>query len=108
MGTTMSSHLKVLIISGSMGSGKTTVLGEASDLLTMANVCHAAIDMDCLGLGHLPAGASDDLTARNLAAVWNNYAAAGLGRLLVGEALDSAVKRQAIQQAIPGAELVVC
>ncbi len=30
----------VLVISGSMGSGKTTVLGEASDILTEAGIPH--------------------------------------------------------------------
>ena len=42
------------------------------------DVDHAAIDLDTLASGHLPAAASDDLVIRNLAAVWNNYAAAGL------------------------------
>jgi hypothetical protein len=46
----MDHDVKVLVISGSMGSGKTTVLGEASDLLTMANILHAAIDLDYLAI----------------------------------------------------------
>ena len=42
----------LLIITGSMGSGKTSVLGEASDLLAGRHVIHAAIDLDILGLTH--------------------------------------------------------
>lgn len=38
--------VKVLVISGSMGSGKTTVLGEASDILTASNIAHVALDLD--------------------------------------------------------------
>ena len=38
----------VLVISGSMGSGKTTVLSEASGLLAEASIPHAALDLDCL------------------------------------------------------------
>ena len=101
-------NVKVLVISGSMGSGKTTVLGEASDLLTAADVHHAAIDLDCLALGHFPPRTSADLAARNLAAVWNNYAAAGVDCLLLSEAVDTAAKRQTLERVIPGSQLVVC
>ena len=38
----------MLVISGSMGAGKTAVLGQAHDLLTEARVAHGAIDLDCL------------------------------------------------------------
>src|SRR5690349_23304571 len=41
----------VLVISGSMGAGKTTVLGEASDLLAASGIEHAAIDLDTLSIG---------------------------------------------------------
>ena len=108
MNIVVAHNLKVLVISGSMGSGKTTVLGEASDLLAAAEILHAAIDLDSLALGHLPAAASHDLLIRNLAAVWNNYAAAGITRLLLSEVLDTAAKRERLRQTIPGAEIVVC
>jgi hypothetical protein len=32
-----------------MGSGKTTVLGEASDVLSERRVVHAILDLDCIG-----------------------------------------------------------
>jgi len=38
--------VKVLVITGSMGAGKTTVLGEASDLLAVSQVAYAVIDLD--------------------------------------------------------------
>jgi N-acetyltransferase len=40
----------VLIISGSMGAGKSTVLGEIHDLLVEREIPHAAIDFDALSL----------------------------------------------------------
>jgi predicted ABC-type ATPase len=48
----MSANLKVtlLIITGTMGSGKTTILAEASDILKRLDVSHAAIDLDALAL----------------------------------------------------------
>ena len=104
----MTRSVVVLVISGSMGAGKTTVLSEASDLLTAAGIIHAAVDVDVLGVGHLPATAPTDLVLRNLAAVWTNYAAAGVTRLLLAEALDSQAKREQIARAVPGARIVVC
>ena len=41
----MSAPVPLLIISGSMGSGKTVVLTEVTILLAQANVAHGAIDL---------------------------------------------------------------
>jgi hypothetical protein len=43
----------LLIITGTMGAGKTTVLAEASDILALRHITHAAIDLDAFGLAHL-------------------------------------------------------
>jgi adenylylsulfate kinase-like enzyme len=105
--------VKVLVLSGSMGSGKTTILGEASDLLAAAGVTHAAIDLDWLDAYYLPATASTDasradLARRNLAAVWRNYAEAGLRRLLIASALERREDRQRIAEAVPESTILVC
>jgi hypothetical protein len=100
--------VKVLVISGSMGSGKTTVMAEASDLLAAHGTIHAAIDLDGLGIGHVPEGAWPDLAYRNLAAVWENYARAGATRLLLAEAVESVAEVDRIREAIPEAEVIVC
>src|SRR5438445_9804198 len=101
----MNVRVNVLIISGSMGAGKTTVLGEVSDILTMSGIPHAAVDLDALGMASLPAGAPDDLMFRNLAAVWKNYASAGLTRLLIARAVESAAELEQIRAAVPGSRL---
>ena len=100
--------VRVIVISGSMGSGKTSVMAEASDLLAAAGVIHAAIDLDALGIGHVPEGAWPDLAYRNLAAVWQNYARAGATRLLLAEAVETAEELDRIQAAVPESEIVVC
>lgn len=97
----------VIVISGSMGSGKTTIMAEASDLLIAAGVHHAAIDLDALGIGHLP-GNAGDLTYANLSSVWNNYSAAGVRRLLIAAAVENRAELERIRTAIPNARLVVC
>ena len=104
----MTNGVPVIVITGNMGAGKTTILAEASDLLTGAGIVHAAIDLDTLGMGHVPEEGWSDLPYRNLACVWHNYAAAGASRLMVAEALESGRDIDRIQQAVPGAEIIVC
>ena len=96
----------VLIISGSLGSGKTTVMSEASDLLCAAGVDHAAIDLDALTIGHLLHAAS--LTRRNLAALWHNYAAFGIRRVLLAGAIETTERLEEIRSSIPDAHIVIC
>jgi predicted kinase len=100
--------IKIIVISGSMGSGKTTVMAEASDLLAAAGVIHAAIDLDGLGIGHVPEGAWPDLAYRNLASVWENYAEAGATRLLLAEAVESRGELDRIREVISNSDVVVC
>ena len=105
----MSATVPLLIISGSMGSGKTTVLSEASDLLEEANVAHAAIDLDWLSKMH-PSREQHGarLLFANLAVVWPIYAAAGAERLLVARVVENRSELQLYREAVPGAEPVVC
>src|SRR5258708_12753926 len=68
----------LLVITGAMGAGKTSVVGEASDILTLHYIAHAAIDVDTLGLAYLPtASGNDDVMYGNLRSVCDNYASLG-------------------------------
>jgi predicted kinase len=96
------------VITGSMGSGKTTLMAEASDLLAAAGVNHAAVDLDALGIGHVPEGAWPDLAYRNLASVWENFALAGASQLLLAEAVETEEELDRIRSAIPDSDVVVC
>jgi predicted ATP-binding protein involved in virulence len=49
----------LLIITGSTGAGKTSVLAEASDILAL-QIVPAAVDLDALGLAHLPSETAND------------------------------------------------
>lgn len=99
----------VLIITGSMGSGKTTVMYEASDLLRLQGIYHASIDLDALGTPHLPPGQGDcDISARNLRCVWENFAAVGLRRLLLAGAIETSADLESLQNAVPAPKWVIC
>jgi molybdopterin-guanine dinucleotide biosynthesis protein len=69
-----------LLVTGPVGSGKTTVTFEMSNQLKAAGVAHAVVDTDELDR-IFPPPADDPhktlLTRRNLAAVWANLRAAG-------------------------------
>src|ERR1700746_1021056 len=84
----------LLIITGAMGAGKTAVMGEASDILAQRQIVHAAIDLDALGLAHLPsadpgsATRSDGVMYDNLRSICRNYAALGVRRFLVARAIE--------------------
>jgi len=99
----------LLIITGSMGSGKTSVLAEASDILALRRIVHAAIDLDALGLAHLPSAASTDgVMYRNLQSVCQNYAALGITRLLLARALEDRAELELCRTAVSAQITAVC
>jgi hypothetical protein len=99
----------LLIITGSMGAGKTSVLGEASDILALQNIPHAAIDLDAFGLAHLPSGARNDAVMfRNLQSVCKNYAVLGVRRFLVARAIEDRAALECCRKAVSARNTVVC
>jgi hypothetical protein len=99
----------LLIITGTMGAGKTAVLAEASDILAKRQIFHAAIDLDALGLAHLPlAAAGDGVMYGNLRSVCTNYAAVGVQRFLLARAIEDEAELRLCREIIPAANTVVC
>ena len=99
----------VIVITGSMGSGKTAVLDEASDLLALRGIAHAAVDLDGLGIAHFPADVRDEnVIYRNLRCVWENFAALGVKRLLVARAIEHRDELERIRAAVSAKNLTIC
>ena len=99
----------LLIITGTMGSGKTSVLGEASDILKLHNIVHAAVDVDALGLAYLPAAvANDEVMHGNLQSVCDNYASIGVTRFLFGRALESRAELDLYRRIVLPTNTLVC
>lgn len=97
------------MITGSMGAGKTSVLGEASDILTLRKISHAAIDLDALGLARLPTEADNrGLMYRNLQSVCKNYADAKITRLLVARAIETRAELELCREVVSAPSVVVC
>ena len=99
----------LLIITGSMGSGKTAVLSEASETLAVRNILHASIDLDALGTAHLPTSVEgNQLMYRNLRSVWENYAQVGLRRLLLARAIEDRTELECCRNAVSASKVVIC
>jgi hypothetical protein len=99
----------LLIITGSMGAGKTSVLAEASDILALRHVVHAAIDLDALGLAHLPSAADNDgAMYRNLESVCRNYAALGVTQILLARAMEDRAELELCSSVVAAANTQVC
>src|SRR6185437_4619062 len=99
----------LLIITGTMGAGKSAVLAEASDLLGQRRIAHAAIDLDALGLGLLPSGEkSDGAMYRNLDTVCRNYEAEGVRRVLLARAMETREELELCRGAVAAREVVIC
>ena len=96
-------------MTGTMGAGKTAVLGEASDILALRQIVHAAIDLDALGLAYLPpAAVTDDVMYGNLRSIFANYAAIGVERFLVARAIEDDAELRIYRDIIPAADTVIC
>ena len=100
----------VLLITGPVGVGKTTVAHEAGTLLAAAGIPHAVVDLDAFAC--LSPSPPDDrhntrIALKNLAAVWANYAPAGAERLVLARVIESRDELQPLRDAVPGADMAV-
>jgi len=102
--------IPVLVVTGPVGVGKTATAEAISDLLNQAGVAHAMVDLDQLRWCH-PAPPHDRfhvaLGLTNLAAVWANYRAAGAGRIVIADVVESPDEVAGYRSAIPGADVRV-
>lgn len=99
----------LLIISGTVGAGKTSVGGEVSEILAARQVPHAFLDLDALACSWPEQGRfNEDLAFRNLASVWANFRAAGAERLVVAYVVESRDDLKKYEEAVPGAKVTVC
>jgi hypothetical protein len=99
----------LLVITGTMGSGKSAVLGEASDLLSGRSIHHAAFDLDAVGLACLPADVDrGDWMYRNLRLLCENSASTGISRVLLARAVESRTELALCQTSVAAKTTVVC
>jgi hypothetical protein len=100
-----------LVISGTIGSGKTAIATDIGEVLAEQGRTGAVIDLDWLGWVCGPPGERsgdvEGLILKNLAAVWPNFRDAGAEYLVLSRVIQSTSQLDALRQAIPQARLTV-
>jgi len=101
--------LPVLVISGSVGVGKTSVLIEIHDILSGANVPHGCIERDAIGYSWPVHGRfNEEMIERNLACVVKNFLAADAAYLLIAGVIENDSDLSVFRRCIPDAEIQIC
>lgn len=102
--------IPVMLITGPIGAGKTTVASEVSELLEEAGVPHGFLDIDALRWCY-PSLPEDrfrtELAMKNLAAVWANFQEFGATSLILSDVIESRNELARYQEAVPGADILV-
>jgi len=106
----MTAPVPVMLITGPVGVGKSTIAAEAAWLLRQADVPHALIDLDRIEQCW-PVPADDPwnerVSHRNLACMWANFRQAGADRLIFARVLETRSLLRRVTAAVPGAQVTV-
>jgi hypothetical protein len=100
--------MMMLILSGSMGAGKTAVMGEVSDLLLARGIQHAAIDLDMVQTPLLPDDQSNQVALKNAAALFQNCHDASIDRFIVACAIENRKQLDDLTSAAGATNVIVC
>lgn len=102
--------IRALLITGTVGSGKTSVADALGERLTQTKIANAVIDVDWLRRTW-PCPPDDPFNSgialRNLRAVAHNYIETGVLRLVLAGVVESRPERDAYQATL-GVPLTVC
>ena len=100
-----------VLLTGTIGAGKTTIAEAISDHLHEAGIRHALVDVDWLGQVYPPPDRrdpfNDSLAVKNLAATWPNFVEAGIRHAVMAATVLSAEQLGGIKAALSGSDLKV-
>jgi len=102
--------IPVIVITGTVGAGKSTVMRALSEALEARGIRHAVIDQDYLRWVY-PAPEGDRFAAqlglRNLSAIWPNLRELGLGCVLMADVAEHPSQFVQYETAMPGTTVTV-
>jgi hypothetical protein len=101
---------RAILLTGTVGSGKTAVTIAIGELLELREQPYALVDLDWLGW--VEPGPSSRLTQRSLLAenlrlVWPTFREAGVERLVLARYVEDRAQLDEFRAALPGVELCV-
>jgi hypothetical protein len=101
--------IRVLLLTGSVGSGKTAIASEICDALAELEIPNAAIDLDAL-TWQWPASSpwNNDLMFDSLAALWAIHRKNGTAHLTLARVLEDRAEVDRYRAAVPGADITIC
>lgn len=95
---------KAIVITGPVGSGKSTIMATLTDLLEEREIPNAGIDMDHLRWFY-PKAPGDpfggEIGRKNLAFVAANYRSLGISTLILADVVEHENSKQELQAALP-------
>lgn len=101
--------VRTLLLTGTIGAGKTTIAAAINDELAAREVPNAALDLDALVWQWPPTSPwNDDLLFENLASIWPNLERRGVTHLVLARVLEDRAGLERYRLAVPGAEITVC
>nr|WP_238345490.1 AAA family ATPase [Actinopolymorpha cephalotaxi] len=99
-----------MVLSGTVGVGKTSVGRAISYLLSQRQVPHALIDLDwfeTFWTQRKDLEQNEETLHRNISAVWQNYRDAGAERLVFCRIVEANAVLDRLTDAVPGARPIV-
>jgi hypothetical protein len=97
--------VRAILLTGGVGTGKTTVLQALGELLEERGAPYALVDLDWLCWARPRTGTPHELLCVNLAAIAAVYAEHGVEQLVLARHLASAAELDAVRAALTGVEV---
>ena len=99
-------RVPAVLVTGTIGAGKTAVSSEISSQLAAADVAHAQISLDAL-CQFYPRESNDRFGMRvrleNLRLIWPTFRSVGATRLVMDHTLEEPYELRLLAEAVPGA-----
>jgi adenylylsulfate kinase-like enzyme len=102
--------IPTVVITGTIGSGKTVLAADLGEVLAERGRTVAVIDLDWLGWLARPTNVYDDVEAliiRNLQEIWPNFLEAGADCFVLARVIQTQGHVDDLRRALPNADITV-
>lgn len=102
--------VRLLIVTGPVGVGKSKVSETVSDKLTAKKIPNAFIDFDHLACAYPPPTGdrfNSILAFKNLSVIWPNYCEMGIQHVIIPNVIENREEIEQFNKAVPKAEITV-